>query len=293
MKQKVSVGDMVFDIFNFMLMLFLMLAFVLPFIFIINGSLISDTEYARTGGVVLLPQTLSGATYRFLIKDGEIVTAFVTSVLRLLVAVPLQMLLTIILAYALTQRNMPGYKALVLFVIVMMFFDGGLIPTFFLIRDLGLYNNLWVYILPSLISVYNALLLRNFMNTIPESLSESAKLDGASEYCIVTRIILPLSIPGIATISLFFAVSLWNDWFTGMIYIKQGTPQPLQTYLRKILDLSSLDLNEMGRVLDDVAPLPEPLKMAAIVITTVPILLVYPFIQRYFVSGIVIGAVKG
>jgi len=174
-----------------------------------------------------------------------------------------------------------------------MYFSGGLIPFLFLMRDIGLYDTFGMYILPSAISIYNALLLRNFLNTIPESLSESAVLDGASEFVILTRIILPLAIPGIATISLFFAVSHWNDWFTGLAYMSQDRALPLQTYLRKLITIDQFTLNFMEQRVEMRPPIPESLKMGAIVITTLPIVCVYPFVQKYFVKGLLIGAVKG
>lgn len=286
-------GGTVFDACNIALMGVLLLAFLLPFLFVINGSIVRESEFLRTGGVILFPRSFSLATYKFLINDGAILASLAVSVARLVVGVPAAMLMTLLLAYALTQREMPGYRLLMLFIVFMMYFDGGMVPFYMLIRDIGLYDTFWVYILPALVSVYNALLLRNFLNTIPSSLPESARLDGAGEMCVLTRIILPLAKPGIATIALFVAVALWNDWFTGMVYIRQGaSAPPLQTYLRKILDLSSLDLNEIARVQNDVAPMPEPMKMAAIVITTIPIVIVYPFVQKYFISGIMVGAVK-
>jgi putative aldouronate transport system permease protein len=149
-----------------------------------------------------------------------------------------------------------------------------------------------MYILPSGISVYNALLLRNFFDTIPESLSESAVIDGANESCILFRIILPLSKPGIATIALFVAVAHWNDWFTGIAYMRQTSALPLQTYLRKMITISQLELEALGSMQDMKSPIPEPLKMGAIVLTTIPIVMVYPFVQKYFVKGLLIGSVK-
>ena len=200
--------------------------------------------------------------------------------------------LTLMLAYAMTKTDMPGHGALMVFLIIMMYFDGGMIPHLLLYRDMGLFDTFAVYVLPAGISVYNALLLRNFLNTIPSSLTESARLDGASEMTILTRILLPLAKPGIATISLFVAVGKWNDWFSGVAYITPGNTVPLQTYLKNMMGLSQLKLNAMAELQNMVTPPPETLKMAAIVLTVLPIVIVYPFVQKYFVQGLLIGSVK-
>jgi putative aldouronate transport system permease protein len=289
---KRTTGEIIFDTINVIFMIFFILIMILPFIFVINGSIVSENEFIRTGGVILIPKSLSFNTYRFLFREGTIVHSFFTSVKRLLIGVPFSMFLTILLAYAMTKKEMPGQKALMAFVIFMMYFDGGLVPRLVLYKDIKLYDNFWVYVLPAGISVYNALLLRNFFDTIPESLSESAVIDGASESCILFKIILPLSKPGIATIALFVAVTHWNDWFTGIAFMRQTSALPLQTFLRKMITISQLELEAMGSMQDMKSPIPEPLKMGAIVLTTIPIVLVYPFVQKYFVQGLLIGSVK-
>ena len=205
---------------------------IFPFKYAVNGSIVSENNYSYRR-CYIIPKSISFGTYRFLFREGSIINAFFTSIKRLLIGVPFAMILTILLAYAMSKKDMPGRKALMAFVIFMMYFDGGLVPQLVLYKDLGLYDNFWVYILPAGLSVYNALLLRNFFDTIPESLSESAVIDGASESRILFQIVLPLSKPGIATIALFVAVAHWNDWFTGIAFMRQTSPLPLQTYLRK------------------------------------------------------------
>lgn len=289
---KRTTGDVIFDTCNIIFMIIFVIIMVMPFIFVVNGSIVNENEFIRTGGVILFPKSLSFGTYRFLFREGTIISSFFTSIKRLLIGVPFAMFLTILLAYAMSKKDMPGRKALMAFVIFMMYFDGGLVPHLVLYKDLGLYDNFWVYILPSGLSVYNALLLRNFFDTIPESLSESAVIDGASESRILFQIVLPLSKPGIATIALFVAVAHWNDWFTGIAFMRQTSDLPLQTYLRKMITVSQLELEAMGSMQDMKSPIPEPLKMGAIVLTTIPIVLVYPFVQKYFVQGLLIGSVK-
>lgn len=289
---KRSTGDVIFDSVNVLFMLLVIVVMILPFILVINGSIVTENEFIRTGGVILFPKSFSLSTYQFLFREGSIGPAFLISFLRLIIGVPISMLLTIILAYAMTKKTMPGRRALMVFLVFMMYFDGGLVPNLILMKDIHMYNTFWMYILPTAISVYNALLLRNFFNTIPESVAESARLDGASETCILFKMILPLAKPGIATIGLFVAVAHWNDWFTGIAYMLQDQPLPLQTYLRKMISVSQLELEAMGSMQGGRAPVPETLKMGAIVITTIPIVCVYPFIQKYFVKGLLIGSVK-
>ena len=291
---KESIGGRIFVILNTIFITLVIAVTILPFILVVNGSIVSETEFFRTGGVILIPSSFSLSNYRFIFNEGSVLSSFLVSVKRLVIGVPFAMLLTIILAYAMTKKDMPGHGALMVFLIFMMYFDGGMVPRLVLYKDIGLYNSFWVYVLPMGISVFNALLLRNFIQTIPESLSESARLDGASESTILFRIILPLSKPGIATIALFVAVSHWNDWFTGIAYMKQVMGAlPMQSYLRKMMTLGQLDLMAMGNMQNMITPPPETLKMASIVATTVPIVIVYPFIQKYFVKGILIGSVKG
>jgi len=292
MINKRTVGGTIFDCFNYLLMLLVIAVIIVPFIFVINGSLVSETEFMRTGGIILIPRTFSPHVYEFLFKEGSVFNSLLLSVMRIVVGVPLAMLLTVILAYAMTKRNMPGHKALMVFLIIMMYFDGGLIPFLFMVKDLKMYDTFLMFVLPGAVSVFNALLLHNFLNTIPDSLSESARIDGASEPVILMRIILPLSLPGIATISLFYAVWHWNDWFTGIAYMSQAGVQPLQTYLRKMITAQTLQLEAMSQMASLRAPIPETLKMGAIVLTTLPIVCVYPFVQKYFIKGLLIGSVK-
>jgi len=265
---------------------------IIPFIFVLNGSIVSEREFILSGGVILIPRSFSLNVYDFLFREGSILPSFFLSLARIAVGVPLSLLLTTILAYALTKKKMPGYGALMVFLVFNMYFNGGLVPFLLMVRDIKVYNTFWMYVLPSAVSIFNALLLRNFFNTIPETLSESARIDGASEFVILFRIILPLSVPGIVTIGMFSAVAHWNDWFTGIAYMAQDRVLPLQTYLRKMIAITGLQLDAMGATADMIPPLPDTIKMGAIIITTLPIICVYPFAQKYFIKGLLIGAVK-
>lgn len=286
-------GEKVFDAVNSLFMIFVILVMLLPFVFVFNGSLVSEKEFILKGGVVLFPDKVEFTNYTFLFKGDQLMPALVVSVLRTAIGVPLSLLFTIILAYAISKRRMPGHKGLMIFLIIMMYFDGGIIPFLIMVRDLKLYDTFFMYLLPFLISPWYAIILRNFIDTIPESLEESARMDGAGEFTILVRIVVPLAVPGIATIGLFTAVLHWNDWFTGFAYMSSKSPIPLQTFLRRMMMISRYDLNNMAQIVNMNPPLSESLKMAAIIITTIPIICVYPFVQKYFVKGLLIGSVKG
>ena len=290
--RKRSVGSVIFDWCNNIFMLLLCLCMLLPFWFVITGSFASESEFLRTGGLIFWNEEISFETYEFLFAEGTIFKSMLLSIVRLALVVPYSLILTTLLAYVISHEDLPGIKWLMPLLIFFMYFDGGMVPYLQTVKSLGLYDTFAMLVLPTGCSVYNALILRNFINTIPKSLSESARLDGANEMQILFRIILPLCKPSIATIGLFVAVGSWNDWFTGIAYMRQDRILPLQTYLRKMISVSQYDLTSWGADLRMQPPVPETLKMAAIVLTTLPIVMVYPFVQKYFVKGLLIGSVK-
>lgn len=266
---------------------------LLPFVNVFSKAV--SEEWAVTSGKVgLLPVGFQLDTMQLVVTSEQFIRAFSISVGVTVVGTFLSILLTAITAYPLSKRHLPGIRTiLVLFVFTMMF-SGGIIPNYLLIRELGLLNNLWSLILPAMISVFNLLVIKSYYETLPESLEESAKLDGARNYRILLTIILPLSGPVLATIALFYAVYYWNDFFNPMIYLNDPSLKPLQLYLRDIvMDADSASAG-MNRSLDDLMNVaPEGLRAATVIASTVPILLVYPFLQKYFIKGVLIGSVKG
>ncbi len=289
---KRTKGELVFDLVNVVCMFLLCVIMLMPFWFVITGSFASETEFLQTGGLILWNKSISLKTYEFLIAEGTFIKSFLLSVVRLLIVVPYSVTLTVLLAYVISHEHLPGIGILMPILVFFMYFDGGMIPYLQTMKMLKLYDTYLMLILPTGCSVYYALIIRNFIKTIPSSLAESARLDGARETTILFRIILPLCKPAIATISLFVAVGNWNDWFTGIAYMRQDRILPLQTYLRKMVSVSQYDLVSWGADLRLVPPVPETLKMACIVLTTLPIVCVYPFVQKYFVKGLLIGSVK-
>lgn len=230
--------------------------------------------------------------YEYIFRDDSILTAFLLTTGVVVVSVILHVLVTMLAAYPLSKEDLKGGKVMLVFVLITMVFSGGLMPYYILIGDLGLRNTVLVYIIPGLISGFNIVVARNFLSGIPSSLIESAKIDGASDFTVFFRIILPLSKPIICTIALWFAVAKWNDWMTGLLYIQQGNLKLLQNVLRDML-ISGSGMNDaLGLGTSEKFMLMENIKMAVIIVATVPILCIYPFVQKYFINGTMLGAVK-
>ena len=219
--------------------------------------------------------------------------SYLTTITRTLIGTTLNLIFTTLLAYPLSKNYYPLRKPLTAMIVFTMWFSGGLIPSFLLNKSLGLLNNFWVYILPCLVNPFNMIVLRNFFGQIPDSLEESAKLDGANDLRVFFSIYLPLSTASLATITLFYAVYHWNMWFDSMLYMNKKEMWTMQYTLRQLIDSATVtDITTIGSSMDFIPPA-ETVRMATIVIATVPILCVYPFLQKYFVKGMMVGSVKG
>ncbi|MEM7131908.1 MAG: carbohydrate ABC transporter permease [Chloroflexota bacterium] len=295
---KLSSGEKIFSILNNIFLVGLCLVFLIPFLSVIMTSFVGAAEYARRGAFILIPEEFDFTAYRLFFRRSSIViNAYQITLFRVFVGTSLNLLFTATLAYVLSKRNLPGRIPLTIFVFITMIFSGGLIPNFMLMDILGLLDNIWVLILPGLINPFYLLIMRNFFMGIPAELEEAAIIDGASPPIILLRIILPLSMPAIATIGLFYAVWHWNAWFDAAIYLSDLQKMPVQVILRGILDAAQ-SASSTGDVLSvmlevDEMPPGQSLKAAMIMVTTLPILIVYPFIQQYFVKGALIGGIKG
>lgn len=297
---KLSFGERVFEVFNYIFLALLSLVFLIPFLSVVATSFVSQAEYARRGAFILIPEQWDFLAYRILLGAGSTVPrAYLITVARTVVGTTLNLAFTATLAYGLARRNLPGRALITLYVFIPMIFNGGLIPNFVLMDTLGLLNTFWAMILPGLISVWNLLIMRNFFMSLPEELTEAAIMDGASPPVILWRIVLPLSLPSISTIGLFYAVWHWNSWFDAAIYLKDMALMPVQLILRAVM-LATQQFGGQGFLSDpsaalgyEVLPPARAIQGAMIVISTLPILCVYPFIQRYFVKGALIGSVKG
>jgi putative aldouronate transport system permease protein len=285
-----------FDVILLIFMLGVVVVTLYPFLNILAISLNDATDTAR-GGLHILPREFTWANYEHIFNGNDrLLGAFGMSVLRTVVGTVTGILASTMLAYTLSRRDFVFNGPVSFILVITMFVSGGLIPEFLLIRELGLMNNFLVYILPMLLNAFNVIVIRSFMDGIPIALTESAKMDGAHDFTIFWKIIIPLSLPVIATVSLFLAVSQWNSWFDTYLYARSNINlTTLQFELMKILDNTQMSAGDItsGNA-EYVANRTNPLsiQMAITIIATVPILLVYPFLQRYFVTGLTLGAVK-
>ena len=286
-----SVSAKVFEAVVHIVMICVVLLTLLPVIHVISISFSSAAAISR-GDVGLWPVEFSVSAYTAIFKSGNVPRSFLNSVYYTALGTAINMLLTTMMAYPLSRTYLTFRKFYNVLVLITMFFSGGLIPTFLTVKSLGLYNTVWAIALPGAISTWNLIIMRTFFMGLPAELEESAQLDGANDFTIFARIILPLSKASIATIALFYGVGHWNNWFSGMIYFKNSKSYPLQTILRSIVINSEVsDEITVDEVINSISA--EGIKYSTLVVSMVPMMAVYPFIQKYFVKGVMIGSLKG
>lgn len=288
---------------NYALLFLLGFITLYPFWYVLILSFNTGMDALR-GGIYILPREFTFENYLHALNHPLIFSAFRISVARTVLSIVLSGFLTSLMAYAMTMKELPGRSIIIFYFFFTTLFSGGLIPTFILYRQIGLLNNFWIYVLPGLYSFFNAIILRTFFYTIPASLPESARIDGCSELGIFFKIMFPLSLPVMATIALFIGVGNWNDWFTGAFFVSRRRELfPAATLLHDLLSRAIFEnqmsatgqvaqINEllMGTIAQSATP--RSLQMAFLIILTVPIIIVYPFLQKYFVKGIMIGSIK-
>lgn len=290
MKIQISKGDRIFESINALFLLFLCVITLYPFIHITAIAFSSHAESIRTG-LHLYPKEVDLTAILKVLGAPEIWQAYSITVWRTLVGTSLSVLVTSMGAYALSKNSLPLRKTLTAFYLFAMYFSGGMIPTFLLMRSLGLLNNRWVMVLPSLVWGFNLIIMRNFFLSLPASLEESAKIDGASDFRVYWRIIMPLSLPVVATVAMWMGVYHWNAYMDNLLYITDKSMYVLQRIIRTLI----IDANVAGmESMNDASIInPESLKASTILVSTIPILCVYPFAQKYFIKGVMLGAVKG
>ncbi|SDZ18997.1 putative aldouronate transport system permease protein [Evansella caseinilytica] len=295
---KTNLNERLFDIFNYTLMILVIVITLYPFLNVLALSLNESTDTVR-GGIYIWPREFTLDNYAVILQYDTLITGFTNSVLRTVIGTVLGVFVCSMIAYTLSRKDFQARKFVSTVIVLTMFFSGGLIPTYMLIRDLGLINSFAVYILPGLVSAWNIIIIRSFMDGLPFALQESAKIDGANDFTIYWKIILPICKPVLATIALFIAVSQWNAWFDTYIYNSTNPAlTTLQYELMKILQNTTTSTSGgidsvRGQGLELMKRVsPESVRMAITIVTVVPILLVYPFLQRYFVKGMTLGAVK-
>lgn len=289
-KIKKKPADYAFESVNGIIMILVLVITLYPFWYVLVGS-VSSVGHLIKNGFVLWPDGLHWDAYQQVFRNDLIPTAYRNTLFVTLVGTALSMGLTILGAYVLTIKKLPGRTAITFFFVFTMLFNGGLVPTYLVVSQLGLIDSLWALILPSAVSTYNMVLMRNFFQSVPESLYEAASIEGETLLGYMVHILLPLSGAAIATIALFYAVGYWNDYFKSLIYIRDNRLWPMQTVLRQALQTAQFNTMMYDDSAQTLAS--ETLKDAMIVVTVLPILCVYPFVQKYFVKGVMAGSLKG
>ncbi len=285
-------GDFVMDLVITIILLALVFATFYPVWYVIVASFSNSTDIAKHPGFMLWPERFEFQAYKMVYEHYLFRTGFINSIKILAGSLPISLLLTVLTGYFMSRTNMYWKKPIVGLFMFTMFFSGGLIPGYLNIKDLGLFNTSWALILTGALSIYNSIICKTAMEAIPDSLSESAYIDGANDFQILFKIILPLIKPTLAVLALYYGVAKWNDWFQASIYIREEELLPIQNILRSVL-LKNSGTDREALVGDNYSQYAETIKYAAIVISTIPIMCVYPFLQKYFTKGVMIGAVKG
>lgn len=290
MKTKKLTGDRMFDIVNTVLILIITIIILVPLLNVVASSFAESRALAE-GNFIFFPEKWSLDNYRAVFKDTSIWKAFGISVAKTLIGVVTHVFFCAMVAYALSKRNLRGRKLCTVMGVITMFFSGGMIPTYLLMKQLGLLNSFWVYILPQLFSYYDVVILMNFFRQVPSSLEEAAKIDGAGVWRTFLTIAMPLSKPALATIALFNGVFQWNDFMTAKLYMTDKNLYPVQMKLYEIIvQQQAQSMNSIGNVA--LSTTSKGIQLATIVVTTVPIIIIYPLLQKHFVSGMMLGAVK-
>ncbi|MBT2293353.1 carbohydrate ABC transporter permease [Paenibacillus albidus] len=290
LRKKNSLSSRLFTIVNNSLLFLIALVCLLPFVNIIASSF-ATTQEVVAKRFILFPTTFSLDAYRYILSTPTIFKGLGVSVGVTIVGTLVSMFFTSLMAYGLSRRYLPGRNTVNFIVVFSMLFSGGMIPTFLVVKSMGLIDSYWSLILPVTINAFNMIIMRNFFQALPDSLEESAKIDGSNDFGIFFKIMMPLALPSIATISLFYAVAYWNTYMNAILYINDSAMWPIQVLLRQIVIVSSGMQADGASV--DVVPPAQTIKMAVIVVATVPMLAAYPFVQKHFTKGALLGAVKG
>ncbi len=294
LKIKVGIGEKTFDTINWIFMIAVMAITLYPFLYVLFASFSDPLSIYERKGILLYPvdPTLEG--YRLVFNNPNILLGFKNSVIYVLLGTAVSLLLTATGAYVLSRKGLMLGRAVMFMIVVTMFFGGGLIPFFLIVKGLGLVNTIWAIVLPGAVSTWNLIVMRTFFQSIPDSLIESAKIDGANDVLIFVRIVLPLSLAILAVMALFYGVGQWNSWFNAVIFLRHREMYPLQLFLREILliniSFKPEDINITTQL--DGVMLKKLIKYSVIIVTITPIMLVYPFLQKYFVKGVMIGSLK-
>ncbi|RAV11914.1 carbohydrate ABC transporter permease [Paenibacillus contaminans] len=289
---KRTAGEHVFDALNALLLVLLSIATLYPMLYVLFSSVSDPAQLLKHRGLLFLPQGFSLDAYKAVFRNPNIITGYVNTLFYVGVGTTLNILMTALAAYGLSRKHVMWKNPVMFMIVFTMFFGGGLIPSYLLVQNLGMLDTRWALIIPGAVSAYYIIIMRTAFQGIPESLEESARIDGANDFTILFRIVLPLSMPVIAVMVLFYGVGHWNSWFGALIYLRDRDLFPLQMVLREILIQNNTEKMLTSTATVEKAQVGETIKYATIMAATLPILFLYPFLQKYFVKGVLIGAIK-
>ncbi|THF75525.1 carbohydrate ABC transporter permease [Cohnella fermenti] len=290
---KKSIPDRIVDVIIYTVLTVFGLATLFPLYYVAIVSITPYTEVLRNGGFLLFPETFTWDAYDAIFTSGVVPRALNITILITVLGTFLNLLVTTLLAYPLSKKFLPGRNAVLLGIVFTMLFSGGLIPTFLTVKATGLMNTIWALIIPGLVSTFNLLVMKTYFESLPAEIEEASKVDGCTDVGTLLRIVLPLSMPIMATLGLFYGVNHWNAYFGGIMYLNDRSLYPLQVVLRNMIITPSVS-QELSVPQSSLSSLPpESIKMATVVVAIVPIIAVYPFLQKYFIKGMLLGAVKG
>jgi putative aldouronate transport system permease protein len=292
MRRKINAGEIVFMGLNGLFLFLVVIVTLYPFLYVLFGSISDPVRMGQHMGFLLYPLGFTLGSYQRVMQNPMILGGYANTLVYVVTGTSLNLLLTSLGAYVLSRKGLMLRNLIMFFIVVTMFFSGGLIPFYPIVRSLGLADKIWALILPVAISSYNLIVMRTSFAQVPDSMEESAKIDGASDWRILFQIYIPLSMAVVAVMILFYSVGHWNSWFNAMIFMRSREKYPLQLILREILIASTTENMTTEAAASDKEPIGETIKYATIIVATLPILAVYPSLQRYFVRGVMIGALK-
>lgn len=283
-----SLDDKIFNTIIYVILGLCGLAAILPILYVVSVSITPFGEVLRNGGFILFPREITFSAYRTLLTESNIPKAFQITVLITVIGTAVNLVLTGLMAYPLSRRNLPGRNFFLLMIVFTLLFSGGLIPTYLVVKSMGLLDSIWAMILPNAVWSFNVLIMKSFFEGLPEELFESARMDGAKEFRILLQIVTPLSVPVLLTVGLFYLVGHWNEFFQAIFYVTDRTLYPLQVVVREILMQSQQPLENAENMMPT-----QTMQMASVMIASLPVIVIYPFLQKHFTKGMLLGSIKG
>ncbi|MGO4539187.1 carbohydrate ABC transporter permease [Paenibacillus sp. 2TAB19] len=283
-----SLDDKIFNTIIYVILGLCGLGAILPILYVVSVSITPFGEVLRNGGFILFPKEITFSAYRTLLTESNIPKAFQITVLITVIGTAVNLVLTGLMAYPLSRRNLPGRNFFLLMIVFTLLFSGGLIPTYLVVKSMGLLDSIWAMILPNAVWSFNVLIMKSFFEGLPEELFESARMDGAKEFRILLQIVTPLSVPVLLTVGLFYLVGHWNEFFQAIFYVTDRTLYPLQVVVREILMQSQQPLENAENMMPT-----QTMQMASVMIASLPVIVIYPFLQKHFTKGMLLGSIKG